>query len=243
MTSFLTRTGIFLLRTALFISSPLSCRTQAITCAWPLTRQAPSAREWICKFMVSALCVYCKKKKYWNQYSVILRCQGVLFAVNSFSNLVGSGLQLAFYGFWHSDIVIISICVSLRFKRHSYGLWVCSLCYKCQNDCGGEQVWSWFNRSVWIHSNHCSCYFFKSQSSVPPSIAEGPTNVTVTVNIQTTLSCEATGIPKPTVTWTKDARPLNTDQNQNMYRFSQVFFLFYCLFQKSTCAWFANYYL
>lgn len=61
MTSFLTRTGIFLLRTALFISSPLSCLTQAITCAWPLTRQAPSAREWICKFMVSALCVDCKK--------------------------------------------------------------------------------------------------------------------------------------------------------------------------------------
>uniref|UniRef100_A0A3B4E5X1 Hemicentin 1 n=1 Tax=Pygocentrus nattereri TaxID=42514 RepID=A0A3B4E5X1_PYGNA len=69
------------------------------------------------------------------------------------------------------------------------------------------------------------------QVYVPPSIADGPTNVTVTVNIQTTLSCEATGIPKPSVTWTKDTRPLNTDQNQNMYRFSQVFFLFYCLFQ------------
>uniref|UniRef100_A0AAR2KQZ6 Hemicentin 1 n=1 Tax=Pygocentrus nattereri TaxID=42514 RepID=A0AAR2KQZ6_PYGNA len=56
------------------------------------------------------------------------------------------------------------------------------------------------------------------QVYVPPSIADGPTNVTVTVNIQTTLSCEATGIPKPSVTWTKDTRPLNTDQNQNMYR-------------------------
>ncbi|GAA6099393.1 hemicentin-1 isoform X2 [Tachysurus ichikawai] len=56
------------------------------------------------------------------------------------------------------------------------------------------------------------------QVYVPPSITEGPTNVTVTVNIQTTLSCEATGIPKPTVTWTKDAQLLNTDQNQNMYR-------------------------
>ncbi|TSL47575.1 Hemicentin-1 [Bagarius yarrelli] len=56
------------------------------------------------------------------------------------------------------------------------------------------------------------------QVYVPPSIAEGPTNITVTVNIQTTLSCEATGIPKPTVTWTKNTRPLNTDQNQNMYR-------------------------
>ncbi|XP_051581270.1 hemicentin-1-like isoform X1 [Myxocyprinus asiaticus] len=56
------------------------------------------------------------------------------------------------------------------------------------------------------------------QVYVPPSIAEGPTNITVIVNIQTTLSCEATGIPKPDVSWTKNAQALNTDQNQNMYR-------------------------
>ncbi|XP_048833472.1 hemicentin-1 isoform X1 [Brienomyrus brachyistius] len=56
------------------------------------------------------------------------------------------------------------------------------------------------------------------QVYVPPSIAQGPTNITVTVNVQTTLSCEATGIPKPTVTWKKNGRLLNTDQNQNMYR-------------------------
>ncbi|KAM4629779.1 hemicentin-1 [Polymixia lowei] len=56
------------------------------------------------------------------------------------------------------------------------------------------------------------------QVYVPPSITGGRTNVTVTVNVQTTLSCEATGIPKPTVTWTKNGRTLNTDQNQNMYR-------------------------
>uniref|UniRef100_A0A8B9H3J1 Hemicentin 1 n=1 Tax=Astyanax mexicanus TaxID=7994 RepID=A0A8B9H3J1_ASTMX len=53
---------------------------------------------------------------------------------------------------------------------------------------------------------------------LPPSIADGSTNVTVTVNIQTTLSCEATGIPKPSLTWSKDGRPINTDHNQNMYR-------------------------
>ncbi|CAB1323870.1 unnamed protein product, partial [Coregonus sp. 'balchen'] len=54
------------------------------------------------------------------------------------------------------------------------------------------------------------------QVYVPPSIARGPTNITVTVNVQTTLSCEATGIPKPTVSWTKNGRTLNTDHNQNM---------------------------
>ncbi|XP_071342317.1 hemicentin-1 isoform X2 [Trachinotus anak] len=56
------------------------------------------------------------------------------------------------------------------------------------------------------------------QVYVPPSIADGRTNVTVTVNVQTTLSCDATGIPKPTVSWKKNGRALNTDQNQNMYR-------------------------
>lgn len=61
--------------------------------------------------------------------------------------------------------------------------------------------------------------------SVPPSIADGRDNVTVTVNVQTTLSCEATGIPKPTVSWMKNGRAINTDQNQNMYRLMQVFSL------------------
>ncbi|XP_047443825.1 hemicentin-1 isoform X2 [Mugil cephalus] len=56
------------------------------------------------------------------------------------------------------------------------------------------------------------------QVYVPPSIADSRTNVTVIVNVQTTLSCEATGIPKPTVSWTKNGRTINTDQNQNMYR-------------------------
>lgn len=57
-----------------------------------------------------------------------------------------------------------------------------------------------------------------SSLPVPPSIAEGRDNVTVTVNVQTTLSCEATGIPRPAVSWAKNGRAINTDQNQNMYR-------------------------
>ncbi|XP_072429742.1 hemicentin-1 isoform X3 [Chiloscyllium punctatum] len=56
------------------------------------------------------------------------------------------------------------------------------------------------------------------QVYVPPSIAADLNNITVLVNVQTTLTCEATGIPKPTVSWKKNGRILNTDQNQNMYR-------------------------
>lgn len=64
-----------------------------------------------------------------------------------------------------------------------------------------------------------------SDLSVPPSIADGHTNVTVIVNVQTTLSCEATGLPKPSVSWMKNGQVINTDQNQNMYRLIQVFSL------------------
>ncbi|XP_038613568.1 hemicentin-1 [Tachyglossus aculeatus] len=56
------------------------------------------------------------------------------------------------------------------------------------------------------------------QVHVPPSIAPGPTDKTITVNVQATLACEATGIPKPTVTWKKNGHHLNLDQNQNLYR-------------------------
>uniref|UniRef100_A0A8C3TT96 Hemicentin-1 n=1 Tax=Catharus ustulatus TaxID=91951 RepID=A0A8C3TT96_CATUS len=53
---------------------------------------------------------------------------------------------------------------------------------------------------------------------VPPSIAPGQTNITVTVNVQTTLPCEATGIPKPAISWKKNGHLLSVDQNQNTYR-------------------------
>ncbi|XP_063154493.1 hemicentin-1 [Candoia aspera] len=53
---------------------------------------------------------------------------------------------------------------------------------------------------------------------VPPCIAPGPVNIIVTVNIQTTLPCETTGIPKPAITWKKNGHVLNLDQNQNSFR-------------------------
>lgn len=62
-------------------------------------------------------------------------------------------------------------------------------------------------------------------SAVPPSIAEGGLDVTVTVNVQASLSCEASGIPKPTVAWMKNGQVINTEQNQNMYRLVEAFSL------------------
>ncbi|XP_032884067.1 hemicentin-1 isoform X2 [Amblyraja radiata] len=56
------------------------------------------------------------------------------------------------------------------------------------------------------------------QIYVPPSIAPDVNNITVLVNVQTTLACEASGIPKPTVSWKRNGRLLNTDHHQNIYR-------------------------
>ncbi|XP_062437683.1 hemicentin-1 [Rhea pennata] len=56
------------------------------------------------------------------------------------------------------------------------------------------------------------------QVIVPPAIAPGHSNITVTVNMQTTLPCESTGIPRPAISWTKNGHPLHVDQNQNTYR-------------------------
>ncbi|KAK2540204.1 Hmcn1 [Columba guinea] len=56
------------------------------------------------------------------------------------------------------------------------------------------------------------------QVLVPPTIAPGQTNITVTVNVQTTLPCETTGIPRPAVRWKKNGHLLSVDQNQNTYR-------------------------
>uniref|UniRef100_F6QD70 Hemicentin 2 n=1 Tax=Ornithorhynchus anatinus TaxID=9258 RepID=F6QD70_ORNAN len=52
----------------------------------------------------------------------------------------------------------------------------------------------------------------------PPTIAPGPTNLTLTAHSQATLSCEATGSPKPQVVWKKDGQTLNLDLSQGPYR-------------------------
>ncbi|XP_071421021.1 hemicentin-1 [Pithys albifrons albifrons] len=56
------------------------------------------------------------------------------------------------------------------------------------------------------------------QVLVPPTIAPGEMNITVTVNVQTTLPCETTGIPRPAISWKKNGHLLSVDQNQNTYR-------------------------
>ncbi|CAI9559745.1 unnamed protein product, partial [Staurois parvus] len=53
----------------------------------------------------------------------------------------------------------------------------------------------------------------------PPLINPGQTNITTIVNNQKTLKCEVTGNPKPRVEWRKNGLLINTDMNQNIYRF------------------------
>lgn len=47
---------------------------------------------------------------------------------------------------------------------------------------------------------------------VPPEIQDDgqPVNLTVTLKQPLTLGCDAFGIPSPTITWTKDNRPVRS---------------------------------
>ncbi|KAG2469773.1 HMCN2 protein, partial [Polypterus senegalus] len=57
-----------------------------------------------------------------------------------------------------------------------------------------------------------------STHPVSPSILSGPVNVTLTANLRSPLSCEATGMPRPQVTWKKNGIPLDFSPYQNKYR-------------------------
>ncbi|XP_072488821.1 hemicentin-2 isoform X7 [Notamacropus eugenii] len=52
----------------------------------------------------------------------------------------------------------------------------------------------------------------------PPTIAPGPSNLTLTVHSQATLPCEARGSPKPHVVWKKNGQTLSLDRHQGAYR-------------------------
>uniref|UniRef100_A0A8C3XUU2 Hemicentin-2 n=3 Tax=Chelydra serpentina TaxID=8475 RepID=A0A8C3XUU2_CHESE len=54
--------------------------------------------------------------------------------------------------------------------------------------------------------------------SVLPAIAPGPSNLTLTAHSPASLACEATGLPKPHVTWKKNGHLLNVDLPRSPYR-------------------------
>ncbi|XP_038853583.1 hemicentin-1-like [Salvelinus namaycush] len=53
---------------------------------------------------------------------------------------------------------------------------------------------------------------------VGPSINPGPFNVTVTTGVRAVLSCEATGIPAPKVTWKRNGTPIDLNHQPGTYR-------------------------
>uniref|UniRef100_A0A8C4YSS1 Hemicentin-2 n=1 Tax=Gopherus evgoodei TaxID=1825980 RepID=A0A8C4YSS1_9SAUR len=56
------------------------------------------------------------------------------------------------------------------------------------------------------------------QVLVLPAIAPGPSNLTLTAHSPASLACEATGLPKPHVTWKKNGHLLNVDLPRSPYR-------------------------
>lgn len=73
-----------------------------------------------------------------------------------------------------------------------------------------------------------------SSRSVPPSIigqVQLPENVSVVVKNPVALSCEASGIPLPSITWLKDGRPIKASSSVRVLsgEFLFVGFLWHCV--------------
>lgn len=49
---------------------------------------------------------------------------------------------------------------------------------------------------------------------MPPTIAEGERLIKVTESSELALECSAKGIPPPKITWQKNGRPLQNDENR-----------------------------
>ena len=54
-----------------------------------------------------------------------------------------------------------------------------------------------------------------------PEFTAHPQNVTKLEGYNVTLSCNATGNPKPAITWTRSGTPINTDSNDSRINFSE----------------------
>lgn len=61
-------------------------------------------------------------------------------------------------------------------------------------------------------------FLITNLSPEPPAIAPGPSNLTLTAHSPASLPCEASGSPKPLVTWWKDGQKLDFRLQQGAYR-------------------------
>lgn len=73
---------------------------------------------------------------------------------------------------------------------------ICSFAVACQSTLYGTQL-----------ENLISC-------TAPPEIVVAPNQKTVLVGDQLTLTCEAVGTPKPSITWAKD--DINLERNERI---------------------------
>jgi len=58
----------------------------------------------------------------------------------------------------------------------------------------------------------CAAFVTRLPSPVPPSIADEPTELVVTRLLPVVIGCTASGIPAPTVHWSKDGVKLSNQE-------------------------------
>lgn len=61
-----------------------------------------------------------------------------------------------------------------------------------------------YNKALEIYSLEARGFLFVRFVLVPPSIADEPTDLLVTKHAPTVITCTASGVPFPTIQWTKN---------------------------------------
>ena len=64
-----------------------------------------------------------------------------------------------------------------------------------------------FNSNIFIDS-FCKIYYLITVPPDPTTVDDGPLDITVVYGRSVNLPCEISGYPPPTITWTKNNRPL-----------------------------------
>lgn len=58
---------------------------------------------------------------------------------------------------------------------------------------------------------------------VPPTIDEGPTDITASLNTRTILVCQTLGLPEPSITWFKDGEEMQkSSRSYRIHRYDSI---------------------
>lgn len=89
---------------------------------------------------------------------------------------------------------------------------------ECGSECSKPELLLWAQSPKAPTAPSHAYLLISYLSPEPPTIAPGPSNLTLTAHSPASLPCEASGSPKPLVSWWKDGQKLDLRLQQGVYR-------------------------